>query len=110
MTSGIHLHRNVIYNKPETNDNGPLTTDINRRYKKSGHCWPLLLTGFRWRSFDDYNALFFIKLLKHHLDYLAFFRRHQLANVVCLNRQFAMLFAAIDEHGKLHASGPAKVY
>src|SRR5882724_2649052 len=91
-----------------TTDHGQLTP--NQRYKKAAIAGRCRLTRFARRSFDDYNALFFIKLLEHHLDYLALFCRHQFADVVSLDRELPMLFAAIDQHRKLHAAWPAKVY
>src|SRR5437588_2917173 len=63
--------------------------------------------SFCCRSFDDYDAFVFIKIRKHHFNDFALLRRHQLADVVRLNRKFAMLVASINQHGELHATRAA---
>src|SRR5262249_29718664 len=60
-------------------------------------------------SFNDYHSLFFIKVRQHYFDDLALFRRHELADVIRLYRQFAVFVPAIDEHRQLPSSGPSEI-
>src|SRR6185369_8844626 len=75
---------------------------------KKAACWPLRLRRIG-RPFDDYHSLFLIKLLEHHLDYLALLRGNEFADVVSLNRQLSMFLAAIDQDSQLHAARAAEV-
>src|SRR5438477_4184522 len=52
--------------------------------------------SFCCRSLNYYDAFVFVKIGEHHLNYLALFRRHQLADVIRLDRQFTMLVTAVD--------------
>src|SRR5712692_5975060 len=64
---------------------------------------------FRCRSLYDDDSFVLVKVSHHDFDYLAFLCRHQLADVIRLNRQLAMFVAAIDQHGKLHAARPSEI-
>src|SRR2546423_1307932 len=59
---------------------------------------------FRCGSLHDGDAFLFIKILEHHFDDLTFFRRHDLAYVIRLNRQLSVLLAPVNQNGKLHAA------
>src|SRR5678815_5164277 len=58
---------------------------------------------------DSYHSFFFVKVLEHDFDNLALLRWHKFANVVGLNWEFAMFFAAVDKHRKLHTSWTSEV-
>src|SRR5436305_10529 len=47
--------------------------------------------------------------VEHDLDYLALFRRDELADEVRLNRKLPVLLPAVDQDGELHAPWPAEV-
>src|SRR5581483_8093067 len=46
---------------------------------------------------------------EHHFDDLALLRRHQFTDVIRLNRQLAMLIAAVDQNCELHAARAAEI-
>src|ERR1700752_1448558 len=75
---------------------------------KKAACWPLRLRRVG-RPFDDYHSLFLIKLLEHHLDDLALLCGNEFADVISLNRQLAMFFAAIDQDCQLYPFRAAEV-
>src|SRR5215471_7573592 len=62
----------------------------------------------RW-SLDDSHSFFAVEILEHHLDDFALLRRHQLADVVSLDRQLAMFLAAIDQYRQLYPARPAEI-
>ena len=55
-----------------------------------------LHNSFGCRSLHDYDPFIFVKLRQHHFDYLTLLCRHKFADVVRLNRQFAVLVTTID--------------
>src|SRR5205085_7186005 len=59
------------------------------------------------RSLHDGDPFLAVNVIEHHLDDLALFRRHKLADVIRMNRQLTMLLAAIHEHGQLHTARAA---
>jgi hypothetical protein len=76
--------------RPKTKSQRPIAA------QKSGHRWPLSFNlFFRW-SLNYHYAFFLVKLLEHHLNYLALFSRYQFADVVCLDGELTMLLATID--------------
>ena len=52
--------------------------------------------SFGCRSLNDYHSLVFIEISQHHFNDLTFLRWHMFADVIRLNRQFAMFIAAIN--------------
>src|SRR5262245_36421518 len=54
-----------------------------------------LRCSFCCGSFNNYYSLFLVKVREHHLDDFAFLGRHELPDVIGLNRQFAMFVPAI---------------
>src|SRR5947209_8366997 len=79
------------------------------RYEKGGPGWPPSLLFLARRSLDDGDRLFPVEIFEHHLDDLALFSRHELADEVRLNRKLAVLLAAVNEDGELDAARPAEV-
>src|SRR5436853_7208752 len=79
------------------------------QYIKKAATRAALRNSFCCRSFHDYDPFIFVKLRQHHFDYLTLLCRHELADVVRLTRQFAVLVAAIDQYRKLHSPRPAKI-
>src|SRR6266850_2461793 len=65
--------------------------------------------SFCCRSLNNYDAFVFVKISQHHLDNFALLRRHQFADEIRLNRQFAVFVPAINQHRKLHPSRPSKI-
>src|SRR2546425_4400063 len=55
-----------------------------------------LHNSFCCRSFHDYDPFILVKLRQHHFDYLTLLGWHKFADVVRLNRQFAVFVTAID--------------
>src|SRR5258705_8997685 len=68
-----------------------------------------LRCSFCCRSFHNYDAFVFVKIIEHYFYDLALFRRHQLADVISLDRQFPMFVAAINQDRQLHTPRPAKI-
>src|SRR4051812_46881288 len=82
--------------KPKTQNQRPFSA------KKSGR---LAASLDRFcRSFDDYHTFFLVKLLQHHFYDFAFLRWNEFTYEIRLNRQFAVLFSAIDQDCELNAT------
>src|SRR6266852_4977399 len=68
-----------------------------------------LACRFRCRPIHDDDPFVLVKLGQHHFYDLTLFGRHQLADVIRLNRQLAMFVAAVDQHGQLHTSWSSEI-
>src|SRR5438874_7684316 len=68
-----------------------------------------LARRFRCRPLHDDDPFVFVKFGQHNLYDLTLLGRHQLADVIRLNRQLAMFIAAINQHGQLHPSWSSEI-
>ena len=58
----------------------------------------------------DPDSFFLVILFEHYLDNFALFGRDGFADVISLNRQLAVLFAAVDQNGELYAVRATEIH